>query len=180
MATAPVHIRNDNSPTSQGLIALFHDREAIRGRDAQDLLLALDAAGIERDSLSIELGKGIAHGLSRQQVARLRYYMGHFDAPARCEADLVERYPALLSELTRPADGQLWVFAHWLPVLDALCDQLQADADARHVSPPRIVQIKAKHGELRVYLAGGADPRQQGMLDLAARLSTVLEWQRKF
>ena len=60
----------------------------------------------------------------------------------------------------------------WYPLLDALCEALQWDTD--HDGAPQIVVVQVKHklGSMRVAAFGPRTARQDGMMRMAALLST--------
>jgi hypothetical protein len=80
------------------------------------------------------------------------------------------RFPALF-----PEASEVSVKAGWRGLVEALCEQLQAEA-ARGHGQPMIRQIKQKYGELRVYLhvtpSPPPDSRFDALTDFAERLST--------
>ncbi len=88
---------------------------------------------------------------------------------AWCDA-LRARFPALFP---RPCD--ISVGAGWRGLVEALCEQLQAEA-ARGRGQQVARQIKQKFGALRVYLHGTpaplVDSRFDALTEFAARLST--------
>lgn len=83
---------------------------------------------------------------------------------------LRSRFPSLFA---RPCE--ISVRAGWRGLVEALCEQLQAEADRGH-GQPVARQIKQKFGALRVYLrvapASAADSRFDALTDFAGRLST--------
>lgn len=85
-------------------------------------------------------------------------------------AALRARFPALFP---RPCD--ISVGSGWRGLVEALCEQLQAEIDRGH-GQPAVRQIKQKFGELRVYLhvapAPAPNSRFDAITDFAERLST--------
>lgn len=83
---------------------------------------------------------------------------------------LRSRFPLLFAR-----QCEVSVRAGWRGLVEALCEQLQAEADCGH-GQPVARQIKQKFGELRVYLsiapASAAASRFDALTDFAERLST--------
>ena len=91
---------------------------------------------------------------------------------------LYERYPLIFAERHLPADQScmprgIEAGDGWFELIDALCTQLQWDADHEISPQPVAIQVKEKLGSLRFRLRHPTE-RQLGMEMLALEFSTRL------
>lgn len=103
-------------------------------------------------------------------------YSGHM-SPHLAEI-LYGRYPLIFAERHLPADQScmprgIETGDGWFEPIDALCTQLQWDADHVISPQPVAIQVKEKFGSLRFRLRHPTE-RQHGMVMLALELSTRL------
>lgn len=77
------------------------------------------------------------------------------------------RFPAMLENAR-----DFGIDRGWWPLVEELCEQMRVEAAERKEAEPRILQIKEKFGQLRVYIHGpSGDGRYLAVVSFAERLS---------
>jgi hypothetical protein len=94
------------------------------------------------------------------------------------EEKLVEKYPSLFADRTRPPTESLMCFGcecddGWFHILDSMCSLIDhhiKNGEWQYEQPYRFTQIKEKFGGLRVY-DYGHDDYIQGVIDMAEEMA---------
>ena len=88
---------------------------------------------------------------------------------------VMRRYPQLFGPETEPRAIHAWGFEcgpGWLPIIDRLCADLVDIIREEGLAGFHILQVKEKHGSLRVHAAGGND-RVWDRIDAAEDQSAI-------
>lgn len=91
------------------------------------------------------------------------------------EQKLIEKYPSLFRDRTRPPTESLMCYGcdhddGWYGVIEGMCSLIERHLDGTEDNPYRFTQIKEKFGGLRVYDTGG-DDYIRGVIDMAENMS---------
>lgn len=91
------------------------------------------------------------------------------------EQKLIEKYPSLFRDRTRPPTESLMCYGcehddGWYSIIESMCSLIERHMDGGKDNPYRFTQIKEKFGGLRVYDIGG-DEYIQGVIDMAESMS---------
>lgn len=92
---------------------------------------------------------------------------------------LCDRYPSIFADRNKPKTHTNMCFGFtcgdgWFDLIDTLCERLQFWTNKTGASQVVAFQVKEKFGALRFYVKGEITREQQGMIDMAQRLSERL------